>query len=137
MDDGEQFDATEVSKRNTPSESALGLTRSDQIFLVVIVVVCVGLFGAKHSRHFFSTTETIEVHRLADQTALFQIEINSATWVEWMQLDGVGELTARKIVDDRELHGPFEGIAEVTRVKGIGPATIAKMEPYLRCDDCL
>lgn len=136
MDESEQSESIAPIENGKTSEHAFGLTRSDQVFLVVIVVACVGFIGMKNSRHFFSVRETIEIHRLAEQTALFQIEINSATWVEWMQLDGVGELTARKIVEDRELHGPFENIAEVTRVKGIGPATIAKMEPHLRCDDC-
>lgn len=62
---------------------------------------------------------------------LFRVEINSATWVEWMQLDGIGETMAHRIVADREANGPFRSIDEVQRVRGIGPATLDRIRPWL------
>ena len=40
-------------------------------------------------------------------------------------LDGVGMAKAQAIVKYRKAHGPFKSVAELTKVKGIGPATLA------------
>ena len=64
-------------------------------------------------------------------TRLFRVEINSATWIEWMQLDGIGETMAHRIVADREANGPFQSIEELQRVRGIGPATLDRIRPWL------
>lgn len=40
-------------------------------------------------------------------------------------LDGVGMAKAQAIVKYRKAHGPFKNVAELTKVKGIGPATLA------------
>ena len=61
----------------------------------------------------------------------FRIDVNSATWVEWGQLDGIGDTMARRIVADREENGPFRSIDELRRVKGIGPKTLERLRPWL------
>lgn len=61
----------------------------------------------------------------------FQVEINSATWVEWLQLDGIGPSLAHRIVADRKLNGPFESIDDINRVPGIGPATLDRIRRCL------
>lgn len=40
-------------------------------------------------------------------------------------LNGVGMAKAQAIVKYRKAHGPFKSVAELTKVKGIGPATLA------------
>lgn len=40
-------------------------------------------------------------------------------------LDGVGLAKAQAIVTYRKAHGPFKSVAELTKVKGIGQATLA------------
>lgn len=41
-------------------------------------------------------------------------------------LDGVGPAKAKAIVAWREAHGPFKNLDELTQVKGMGQATIAR-----------
>lgn len=48
------------------------------------------------------------------------ININTATEDELTALSGVGEATARAIVEDRERNGPFEVPEDLMRVTGIG-----------------
>ena len=50
------------------------------------------------------------------------VNINSATLLELETLPGIGPATAKKIVDYRELHGPFDAIESIMDVSGIGPA---------------
>lgn len=66
-----------------------------------------------------------------ERGAEFQLDINSATWVEWMQLDGVGPALANRIVADRRLHGSYRSISDLQRVPGIGPQTLHRLRPAL------
>lgn len=61
----------------------------------------------------------------------FRIEINNATWVEWLQMEGIGPSLAHRIVADRKINGPFRSIEDVGRVPGIGPATLDRIRPWL------
>lgn len=49
-----------------------------------------------------------------------KININTATEAELTDLPGIGEVTAEKIVADREKSGPFPSIEDIKRVSGIG-----------------
>ena len=71
------------------------------------------------------------LERGKDYRAQFQVEINTATWVEWLQLDGIGPTTAHLIVADRKLKGPFASFKDLQRVAGIGPATLDRIGPWL------
>lgn len=64
-------------------------------------------------------------------TQTFRVNVNTATWVEWMQLEGIGQSLAHRIVADRELNGPFRSIDDLTRVSGIGPKTLDRIRPWL------
>jgi competence protein ComEA len=74
----------------------------------------------------------IVIERLAQVDHVYRLDINEATWVEFAQLNGIGETLAVRIVEDREAHGPFGSIDELQRVKGIGPKTIERLKEYLR-----
>jgi competence ComEA-like helix-hairpin-helix protein len=62
---------------------------------------------------------------------VFQINPNAATWVEWAQLDGIGATLAKRIVADRQTHGPYCTVDDLGRVKGIGAKTLDKLRPHL------
>jgi competence protein ComEA len=49
-----------------------------------------------------------------------RVEINKAPAEELMKLPGIGESTARAIVDYRQENGPFGSVEDLIRVKGIG-----------------
>jgi competence protein ComEA len=61
----------------------------------------------------------------------FRLDINTATWVEWLQLEGIGPSLAHRIVAERKLNGRFVTIDDVGRVPGIGPATLDRIRPWL------
>jgi competence protein ComEA len=53
-----------------------------------------------------------------------------------MQLDGIGEVLARRIVENRKQSGPFAGVDDLQRVPGIGAKTLNDLRPHLVCNDC-
>jgi len=73
----------------------------------------------------------IEINRASPLQAKFQVDINQADWPEIIQLPGLGETMAQRILADRRKLGPFREINELVRVKGIGPKTLEKIRPYL------
>jgi competence protein ComEA len=55
------------------------------------------------------------------------IDINSATVDQLETLPGIGVTKAKAILADREANGPFKDCAELDRVDGIGPSTVASI----------
>lgn len=59
------------------------------------------------------------------------ININTATAEELMTLDGIGEVTARKIIEYREKNNGFINVDELTKVDGIGEAKLEKIRSFI------
>lgn len=55
-----------------------------------------------------------------------KVDINKASKEELMQLEGIGDSYAQRIIEFRDTNGPFEKLEDLMNVKGIGPATIEK-----------
>ncbi len=53
------------------------------------------------------------------------VNINTAPTEELQTLYRIGPVLAQRIIDYRTQHGPFKTIEEITKVSGIGPATLA------------
>lgn len=54
-----------------------------------------------------------------------KININTATSGELTQLKGIGEKLADSIVQFRKENGAFKNVADLEKVKGIGPKILA------------
>lgn len=58
------------------------------------------------------------------------VNISQASPEELERLPGIGPAKARLIVEHRKQH-PFKKVDEITKVKGIGRKTFARLRPYL------
>jgi len=60
-----------------------------------------------------------------------RIDPDRADASDWERLPGIGPALARRIVADREAHGPFREPDALLRVPGIGPRTLQRIRPFL------
>ncbi|MBE9032657.1 helix-hairpin-helix domain-containing protein [filamentous cyanobacterium LEGE 11480] len=56
-----------------------------------------------------------------------KVNLNTATIVELDTLPGIGQKTAKRIIQ----HRPFASITDLDNVPGIGPKTLRKLEPHV------
>lgn len=77
----------------------------------------------------------LEERRLTPLGPGERIDPNRADDVELSRLPGVGPALARRIVDHRELEGPFHRVEDLEEVAGIGPATVTRLANLLDLDD--
>jgi competence protein ComEA len=115
-------------------ESHFWLTRSDQLIFGLLSLVAIVLLIVHWIRLSHWGTQTVEIERLPARQAEFRLDANAATWVEWSQIQGIGDGLARRIVADREQNGPFSSVDDLGRVKGIGPKTLEHLRPWVRVD---
>jgi competence protein ComEA len=121
---------------NSESPSAeepksLWIKRSQQQSLLFLVSSCLMLLLSYWFYLGGHRGRLIEIDRAEPLTAKYEVDINRADWPEMIQLPGLGETLARRIVADRQEHGPFRDVDELDRVDGIGQRTLERIRPYL------
>lgn len=64
-----------------------------------------------------------------------RIDLNTASASALQQLPGIGPALSERILTYRRTHGGFARVEEITRVHGIGPKTLAQIEPMLYVEE--
>ena len=60
-----------------------------------------------------------------------RININQATAKELESVPGLGSKLSQRIVEYRNIHGPFHKLEDLVDVRGIGPKNLEKMADHL------
>jgi len=72
--------------------------------------------------------------RMAGETLLtlgLALDLNRATAADLEALPDIGPVMAGRIIAYRQTHGPFNKIADLMEISGIGPQNLEKLKPYL------
>ena len=59
------------------------------------------------------------------------IDLNTAPAEQLELLPGIGPARAAAIIADRQAMGPFRTVDDLQRIRGIGPATVESLRPYV------
>ncbi len=109
------------------------LRRADQTAVATITLVAMFVLGVYQWRQWSGLRGVIDIEHASPRVATFQVNVNEAEWPEVAQIPDLGETLARRLVEERKTHGPYESLADLRRrVKGIGPKTLEKITPYLQ-----
>lgn len=69
---------------------------------------------------------------IQETSKVSKVNINTATLEQLETLPGVGESTAKKIIEYREKNGKFQKEEDLKNVSGIGDAKYAKIQEYIK-----
>lgn len=99
------------------------------IVLVFLTCLIIGLLLEHQEHKSYSGWESdfLEKSTLKD-TASFKINLNTASVYQLSRLSGIGEETARKIIDYRKENGKFEVIEDVMKINGFGRKSFEKIK---------
>lgn len=73
----------------------------------------------------------LSVAPLAMAQELAPINVNTADAELLTELPGIGPSRAQAIIEDREANGDYESANDLTRVSGIGPATVERLKDQI------
>jgi competence ComEA-like helix-hairpin-helix protein len=121
--------ATQLSRPNVPSALIQACPRQAQVALIGLLVLTVLLLGT----HTFGllALSTVSAELKPGEPLRYRLELNDASRSELLQLPGVGPKMADRILDHRAKHGPFLTVTDLTKVSGIGPTTLKRLESWV------
>src|SRR5213076_1686793 len=114
-----------------PAWPRLILRRADQAVTAALAAVSLVAIAGWWTWQGQLRGRLIDIERVVPIAIDFKIDVNQADWPELALMPNIGEQLAKRIVSDRAERGPFRDLAELRRVRGIGPKTIESMRPFL------
>jgi competence protein ComEA len=67
----------------------------------------------------------------ARRPVTFPLDLNRAKLEDFIELPGIGEKLAQRLVDYRESHGGFRSVEDLREVRGIGAKRFERLRPLV------
>jgi competence ComEA-like helix-hairpin-helix protein len=103
--------------------------RSAQLAVAFLLGVIVTLLTVQVWGYLPWASRPTNLDRRSELT--YRIDVNRADRAELLQLPGVGDALAGRIEEYRRQHGRFQGVEQLRQVKGVGPARLANLRPFI------
>ena len=96
-----------------------------------LFVICLILFLGSTIVSSQGKEEMMDAEMVEKSEMIEKVNINTADMEQLMHLPGVGEGTAKKIIDYRKSNGQFKTLDQLKLIPGIGEKKYKKMEDML------
>ena len=104
--------------------------KKNKLFLLglfsVIILIAYVLIEYKNTNDYVQYDNYSLYNEIDDK-----ININTASWIELMNLDGVGEEIAKKIVKYRQNNGEFRILKDLMNIKEINENLYTKIHSHI------
>ena len=117
------------------------LTKQEQITLAILGVLALVAFGilawqqktvASAIGELYVSSETHQWDHALKVAR--KIDVNRASVAELKRLPGIGPKLAQRIISYRSKQGYFSDVEMLLKIKGIGNATLAALEEYIKVE---
>lgn len=114
-------------------QADLVLTERQQYASAVVLVFCLAVMLANWGVRWLRGDRMIDIERPFERKSIeLMLDLNQASWPELTLLPEISETMARRVVEYRDVQGPFESLEQLKQVRGIGPRTFEQVLPYLK-----
>lgn len=127
----DQHDPNPDDGRHGQDRWKLWLQRNDQLLVVSIFGLSILVIVGSMAYQWWMGSAPVEIDQSQPQQIDYRVDLNDAQWPELTTLPGIGEKLARRIVEFRDAHGPFEDFESLLHVSGIGPKKLEGIRPHL------
>jgi competence protein ComEA len=105
----------------------------------MFICVLIGVFIGRNFTHNYIPVDNALQSPTQESTTSTQnndgkINLNTATEQQLMLLPGVGETTAKKIIEYRTENNGFTTVEDIMNVSGIGEKKFEQMKPYIKVE---
>ena len=128
------------NSNNTKQSKSEYILIASALFIVALILIYIAVYSpplvpeniasnktvVNETTTLTSTTESVSTTETPDV-----ININTATVEQFISLNGIGEILAKRIVDYRTENGKFTNIDELMNVSGIGEKKFNAIKKFL------
>ena len=112
------------------------MKKGNALLLSVFAASICFVFGMFLGRNTMGNYTLLPVNRESvvisdDSVKDYRLNINYASKMQLMELEGIGEVMAQRIIDYREENGPYQFTEDIMNVDGLGPKKFSAIEPYI------
>lgn len=109
-----------------PAHQITQSAQKDSVFLANVALV-----DSLVKNHKSTDNQPAAIQEMVQTRQVFRVNVNTADQQTLEQLPRIGPALAKRIIAHRSRNGYFSSIEDLEEVKGIGPATVSKLQPYI------